>query len=157
MDIMSGLVRFDSKGLKAAWPTRAEAAELWRLFETEMIRGMSESRTRKISGDCLGQKLPNLEAFSERNAFNNVAGDFFLASVVKPGGPRVRMTGQELNVFQSYPVREKIGDGSDAETVRRKAVGQPGIMKSTFYHAADVDAGNWITRQHSGSSQTTAK
>ena len=48
------------------------------------------------------------------------------------------MAGEALQVFEGDALFEQIGDGGNAEGVRREVFRQPGIFEPPVHHAADI-------------------
>jgi hypothetical protein len=49
------------------------------------------------------------------------------------------LPGQALDVFEGHALFQEVGDGGDAEGVRREAHGQGSVLEPALDHAADVD------------------
>ncbi len=53
------------------------------------------------------------------NSLHYIPGDFALPPIIQPRGPRVRMIGQVLHIFQSHPLLQECRDGGHAEGMCR--------------------------------------
>ena len=63
---------------------------------------------------------------------------FLSPPVIEPGGARVGVAGQALHVFEWHALLQQIGDGRDAERMRREARGQARVFQPPLHHPADV-------------------
>jgi len=75
---------------------------------------------------------------SNRNPLDDVAGDFPVAPVVEAGGPRVRMAGKALHVFEGHALFEQIGDRGHPERMRREVRRQASVPETPLHQPAHV-------------------
>ena len=57
------------------------------------------------------------DAALNRNPFHNIPADFPLPPVIEPGGARIGMPGEALDVFERDVLLQQVGDGVMAEDV----------------------------------------
>ena len=55
-----------------------------------------------------------------RNAFDDVAGDFAVASVIEAGGSGVGVAGEGLHICEWDPLMQQIGNRADSERMGRE-------------------------------------
>jgi hypothetical protein len=71
---------------------------------------------------------------SNRNPLDNIPGHAPPPASVNLRGPRVRVPGEVLNVFEGHVLIEKIGHDRDPETVRGEEVRQTRIQEPPLQH-----------------------
>jgi hypothetical protein len=73
-----------------------------------------------------------------RNPLQNIPSDLFPRPVIKADGSGVGTSGELLNVFARDALFEQIGDGGNAEGMRREEQGHVEVLEPSLHHASWV-------------------